>query len=159
MRVLKFFGIAASAPLLARAAYVVGPNNAARALDNRIYLSTDLELFQPNSTVLEKRVQISDCLKVIDAVNKCFTFVNNIRSVASYIGNLIFSDSQNADCSDHSGDIDGVQFSFYYQGGGCSTTADITTIRGAIAGASEDFAQGRCAQVCIQMKHGGATVS
>ncbi|KAJ7463183.1 hypothetical protein FB451DRAFT_1180281 [Mycena latifolia] len=155
MLAFKFFCLAATAPLLVPAAYVVGPDVTARELGSTLFVSTALEYFEPNATALEKRLSITDCIKIAAGVNTCFTLGNNIRAIGSSIGSWIKSRSDAHDCTVHTGAIDGVQWRYSATGSNCDSTAQLATIRGAIDAFLKENVNGRCSNICLRMTHGG----
>ncbi|KAJ7436850.1 hypothetical protein FB451DRAFT_1193644 [Mycena latifolia] len=134
MLAFKFLALAATAPLLVPAAYVVDTGVNAREMSNVLYVRTALEDYEPNAnaTALDKRTSISDCIKIAAAVNTCFELANNIRAIGSSIASLISGSSGAHDCSVHTGSIDGIQWRYSATGQNCDTTAELTTIRGAV---------------------------
>ncbi|KAJ7436847.1 hypothetical protein FB451DRAFT_1417215 [Mycena latifolia] len=129
MLAFKFLCLAATAPLLVPAAYVVDTGATARDVGSAVYVSTALEHFGPNVTTLEGRTSITKCIKIAAAINTCFTLGNNIRAIGSSIASLIYGSSAANDCNVHTGSVDGAQWRFQ-AANDCHTTADLDTIRG-----------------------------
>ncbi|KAJ7614860.1 hypothetical protein FB45DRAFT_1109064, partial [Roridomyces roridus] len=106
---------------------------------------------------LSKRTQIRDCILYSTSLSQCYAGLsdsNSVKFIGDTIGGWVKSRSDSNDCSVFSGSVDGVQWR-YYASGDCSTTADLTTIRGAIDSFLSNNVNGRCQQMCLQMNHGG----
>ncbi|KAJ7124264.1 hypothetical protein C8R44DRAFT_783245 [Mycena epipterygia] len=158
MLAFKVLCIAATAPLLASAAYVVDTGMTARDLVPVLYVKTELERFEHNtSATIEKRTDITDCIKYVQSGQACFEITSNIRTIGSTIATVAFGSSSAKDCSVHTGSIDGVQWRYFGTGPGseCDTSAELKTIRGALDAFLQDSVQGECQEVCLQMTHGG----
>ncbi|KAJ7453852.1 hypothetical protein FB451DRAFT_665601 [Mycena latifolia] len=158
MLAFKVLCIAATAPLLVPAAYVVDTGMTARDLVPVLYVKTELERFEHNTNAtIEKRTDITDCIKYVEEGTACFDISSNIRTIGSTIATVAFGSSSVKDCSVHTGSIDGVQWRYYGTGPGseCDTSAELKTIRGALDAFLQDSVDGECKEVCLQMTHGG----
>ncbi|KAJ7436857.1 hypothetical protein FB451DRAFT_1570906 [Mycena latifolia] len=161
MVAFKFICLAATAPLLVPAAYVVDTGVVetgvtARDVVPALFVRTELERFEYNtSTTVEKRLSIDDCIKYVELANACFDLGNNIRAIGSSIASVVFGSSGAKDCSVHTGSIDGLQWRYYATGRNCDTTAQLKTIRGAIDAFLRDSVNGKCQEACLKMTHGG----
>ncbi|KAJ7094095.1 hypothetical protein C8R44DRAFT_574860, partial [Mycena epipterygia] len=103
-----------------------------------------------------KRLSITDCVTAtVGPLNACFQLANNIRPIGSNIASFIFSRASANDCSVHTGTIDGVQWRYTATGSSCDTTAQLTTIRGAIDAFLKETVDNKCINVCLRMTHGG----
>jgi hypothetical protein len=157
MLIFKVLCVAVTAPLIVSAAYVVDGGNNAPAIVPALYVKTDLERFEHNtSATIEKRTDINDCIKEVESTD-CFHISSNIRTIGSTIATVAYGNSNALDCSVHTGSVDGVQWRYYATGPGneCDTSAELRTIRGAIDAFLQDSVDGECKQVCLQMTHGG----
>jgi hypothetical protein len=65
------------------------------------------------------------------------------------------SNSDNNDCTAHTGAIDNVHWKVYATGRNCDTSAQLDTIRGAITVYLEEQNNEICGASCIKVTHGG----
>jgi hypothetical protein len=76
-------------------------------------------------------------------------------SVAGIIAAVVKSDSNNNDCTAHTGSIDDVNWKVYASGRNCDTTAQLSTIDGALTNYLRSQNDSVCNIKCIKLDHSG----
>lgn len=105
---------------------------------------------------LEKRTAINVCVKDLTNLAQCVAIGSAVSGVAIAIAALIKTDSNNNDCSVHKGSYDNINYQVSATGNNCDTTAQQSTISGAINNfISTVDTNNICGVQCLQLTHGG----
>ncbi|OJD32178.1 uncharacterized protein BKCO1_4000063 [Diplodia corticola] len=121
------------------------------------YAELDLVQFGPNSTEIEKRKSIKYCFTGPSEFAACIAVADFTQQLAFNIASQFKGDSDNNDCSGHSGSLDSVVWYVYAttSGSRCDTTAELGTFQGAI----EKYIRGAGGEICdvhcIRLTHDG----
>ncbi|KAI1131822.1 hypothetical protein F5Y10DRAFT_261761 [Nemania abortiva] len=104
---------------------------------------------------LQKRRRVDYCIRDPARSGVCVALSGAVSGVAFGIASLLKSDSSGNDCKAHSGSVDNVHWTVYAQGKHCDTTAQLSTIAGAISDYLRAQGGNVCGVHCIRLTHGG----
>jgi hypothetical protein len=119
------------------------------------YAKLELEQFETNSTAIQARTDVEICQLLISAGSLCVSIVSAITTYSYQMASLVKSDSDGNDCTVHSGSMDSVHWQYYATGRNCDTTAQQSTIAGAIAVYLESQSSEVCGVHCLELTHSG----
>ena len=123
---------------------------------------------------LEKRLNVDVCNAVATSVGMYFEELENrnritdasflvacagvaalVYQVATGIAGSLKGNSDAKDCTAHHGAADGVTWRVYATGANCDTTAQLSTIQGAVTDYLEQQNRQVCGVHCLKLSHGG----
>jgi len=108
---------------------------------------------------IEKRTPIAfSSVQLGTSPDPCTTLnQTTLSAVTNAIAQQMKADSNANDCTVHSGSSSDVNFSMFATGKNCDTTAQATTMQGALAVYLEGQASAVCDIRCVKMTHGSGT--
>jgi len=119
----------------------------------------DLAGAVPGNHTLAPRTPVNICVKDSGRAGVCVAIAGIVTTIGVAIGNSV-KGSSNDGCKVHSGAIDDVHWKVYATGKNgkqtdCGTTAQVSTIAGAIDEYLRDVDKDVCGVHCLRMTHGG----
>ncbi|KAK7016303.1 hypothetical protein R3P38DRAFT_2993844 [Favolaschia claudopus] len=111
-----------------------------------------------NSTDVAGRRNVDYCIASAAQTGNCIQAAAFLSAIGIGIASILKSDSDNNDCTVHSGGVDGVTWTVNAtgeNGAQCDTSAELKTIAGAIDVYLRAQNMSVCGVHCIRLTHGG----
>ncbi|KAJ7205508.1 hypothetical protein GGX14DRAFT_397654 [Mycena pura] len=108
-----------------------------------------------NSTDVAARRNVDYCIANAAQTGNCIQAAAFLAAIGVGIASILKSDSDNNDCTTHSGGVDSVTWEVYATGKNCNTDAELQTIAGAIDVYLRAQNKSVCGVHCIRLTHGG----